>query len=162
MFNIKKISIVTFIIITMASLTGCQQENYVSTKSGIELQAIQKQEFETSYATAFASVLSVFQDKGYIIETADKDTGFITAASNKTQGFVMFAGVTVNYLKATAFIESMPSSKVGIRLNFVNNQETSDGYVMSGGNSVPVEDPEFYQGAFQKIQKAIFVRESTN
>ena len=105
--------------------------------------------------------MSVFQDRGYVIQTADKETGFITAASHKTEGFVIFVGKTVNYLKATAFIEKMPSKMISIRLNFVNNQETSSGYGMRGGNSVPVEDPAFYQSVFEKIKKGIFIRSRT-
>ena len=162
MFNIKRITIIAFIILGVISLTGCgKQENYKASKSGLELQSIQKQEFETSYNTAFASTMSVFQDRGYVIQTADKETGFITAASHKTEGFAFFVGQTIDYLKATAFIEKMPSKMVSIRLNFVNNQETSSGYGMQGGNSVPVEDPAFYQSVFEKIKKAIFVRNST-
>jgi|GEM_PF-640658 len=163
MFNMKKIATIAFIVLGVASLTGCgKQENYKATKSGLELQSVQKQEFDTTYSVAFASTMSVFQDRGYVIETADRETGFITAASHKTEGFALFVGQTVDYLKATAFIEVMPSKKVSIRLNFVNNQETSSGYGMKGGNSVPVEDPKFYQSVFEKIKKAVFVRTSTS
>jgi hypothetical protein len=160
MFNFKRAVIITLVVLGVASLAGCggKQENYKVTKSGLELQSVQKQEFETTYNTAFASTMSVFQDRGYVIQTADKETGFITAASHKTEGFAFFVGQTVDYLKATAFIENMPSGMVSVRLNFVNNQETSSGYGMQGGNSVPVEDPVFYQGVFEKIKKAIFVR----
>ncbi len=72
--------------------------------------------------------MSVFQDRGYVIQTEDKETGFITAASHINRKLCFFVGTTVNYLKATAFIEKMPSKTVSIRLNFVNNQETSSGY----------------------------------
>jgi len=162
MHNIKKYTTIAFIILGLIGLSGCgKQENYKATKSGLELQSVQKQEFETSYNTAFASTMSVFQDKGYVIETANKDTGFITATSHKTEGFALFVGQTIDYLKATAFIENMPSKMISIRLNFVNNQDTSSGYGMKGGNSVPVEDSKFYQSVFEKIKKAIFVRTST-
>jgi len=162
MFNIKKLAITILIVVGAIGLSGCgKQENYKASKSGLELQSVQKQEFETTYDIAFASTISVFQDKGYVIETADKSTGFVTASSHKTEGFAFFVGQTIDYLKSTAFIEKMPSGKVAIRLNFVNNQETSSGYGMQGGNSVPVEDATFYQGVFEKIKKAIFVRTST-
>lgn len=163
MFDIKKITIATFVTLGFITIAGCtaKQQNYIATKSGLELQSIQKQEFETTYDVAFASTISVFQDRGYVIETADKSTGFITAASHKTEGFALFIGQTIDYLKATAFIEKMPSKLVSIRLNFVNTQETSSGYGMQGGNSVPVEDPGFYQSVFEKIKKAVFVRTSS-
>ena len=154
----NKVKIIFIALFLASVIVGCTQENYKSTKTSLELQSVQKKEFEASYKTAFASVLSVFQDKGYVIDTADSLTGFITAASHKTSGFIAFVGKTIEYVKATAFIEVMPSKKIAIRLNFVNHQETSSGYGMKGGNSVPIEKPEFYQGVFENIQKAIFVR----
>lgn len=154
----KQVKIFSTVLVVVSLMTGCTQQNYKSTKTSLELQSIQKREFNTLYKVAFASVLSVFQDKGYVIDTADSTTGFITAASHKTSGFIAFVGRTVEYVKATAFIETIPSKKIAIRLNFVSHQETSSGYGMKGGNSVPIEKPEFYQGIFEKIQKAIFVR----
>lgn len=156
----KQTKIFGIVLVAIALITGCTQQNYKPTKTSLELQSIQKREFDTPYKVAFASVLSVFQDKGYIIDTADSSTGFITAASHKTSGFIAFVGQTIEYVKATAFIETMSSKKIAIRLNFVNHQDTSSGYGMKGGNSVPMEKPEFYQGIFEKIQKAIFVRTS--
>jgi len=60
--------------------------------------------------------------------------------------------------KATAFLESMPSKMIRIRLNFVDDEESSTGYGMKGGSTIPIEDPKLYQETFEKIQKAIFVR----
>jgi hypothetical protein len=155
----NKLLIISLVLVGL--LSSCTQSNYKSTKTSLELQAMQKKEFNTPYKTAFASVLSVFQDKGYTIDSANADTGIISAAGNKkSSGGIIFSS-KVNYMKASAFIEQMPSSRVAIRLNFVNHQETSSGYGMKGGNSVPIEKPEFYQEVFEKIQKAIFVRSSS-
>lgn len=156
--KINKLKIIFPIFIAIL-FSGCVQKNYVSTKTALELQSIQKKSFDTEYKTAFASTVSVFQDKGYIIQTADFSTGFITAASHKTSGKA-FMAQTIDYVKATAFIEPMPNKKIGIRLNFVNHQETSSGYGMKGGNSVPIEDPVFYQNIFEQIQKGIFIRKN--
>ena len=40
--------------------------------TALELQSIQSREFETNKTVAFASVISVFQDLGYIIKGAEK------------------------------------------------------------------------------------------
>jgi PBP1b-binding outer membrane lipoprotein LpoB len=155
----NKLIIIVSMLTLVGFLAGCTaQKNYVSSKTSLELQSIQKKEFDTTYKTAFASILSVFQDKGYVIDAANADTGLITAAGHKTRGFIPFVGQSIEYVKATAFIESMASKNVSIRLNFVNHQETSSGYGMQGGNSVPIEDPEFYKGIFARVEKAIFVR----
>lgn len=74
----------------------------------LEIQAIQSREFETVKPTAFAAVLSVFQDLGYIVESADKDTGFITAKSPTSGGFSLLTGQTLqSATKATAFVEEL-------------------------------------------------------
>ncbi len=157
----NKLLITIITMVGIGFLAGCTaQKNYTATKTSLELQSIQKQEFSTKYKIAFSSTLSVFQDKGYVVEAANADTGLVTAAGHKTRGFIPFVGQSIEYVKATAFIEDMPSGNVSIRLNFVNHQETSSGYGMKGGNSVPIEDPKFYQGMFESIKKAIFVRSS--
>ena len=126
------------------------------TKTPLELQAIQKKTFEASKSVAFASVMSVFQDLGYIIKSADKDTGLIQASS-PTKNVVLF-GSHMSNTEASAFVEQLNSTKTSIRLNFVAVSESSSGYGMKSKSDRPVETPETYQNAFNKIQEAIFIR----
>jgi hypothetical protein len=156
--NESKSSSLVFSLIALILLSGCVQKQYKPTKTSLELQAIQSTEFETSYKIAFASTLSVFQDLGYIISTADSETGFVTASSPRSQELVIFRGQVMKNRKATAFVEGMPSKMIRVRLNFVDEEESSTGYGMKGANAIPVEDPKLYQETFEKIQKAIFVR----
>lgn len=131
-------------------------------KTSLEIQAIQTSEFETAYDVAFASVMSVFQDQGYIIKAADKSTGLITADSPTTQGMVLFVGQVMKHREASAFVELTPAKKVRVRLNFVDAEESSSGYGMRGAKSTPVMDPVVYQQTFESIQKAIFVRSNVS
>ena len=62
-------------------------------------------------------------------------------------------------MKANAFVEKM-GKEVKVRLSFVNEQVTSNGYGMEGGNDVPVEEPEFYQDIYSKLSKAIYLRKN--
>lgn len=139
-------------------------------KSGIELQAYQAKEFETSKRTAFSAVMSVFQDLGFIIDDGDFDTGLITA-TGPTQRDEMgmsdllaqvFAGADTRgstHRRATAFVEQMPSGLVRIRLNFVDNMAAFQGAVQQ---SRPLQDAAFYQATFELIDRAIFVRSATS
>jgi hypothetical protein len=73
----------------------------------------------------------------------------------------VFAGADTRgstHRRATAFIEKMPSGQVRVRLNFVDNMAPFAGAVQQ---SVPVQDPAFYQATFELIDKAIFVRSAT-
>ena len=140
--------------------TGCVQQNFKPTKTSVELQAMQAKDFETAKEVAFASTMSTFQDLGYKVASADLATGFISAEGPTEGKFVPFIGQVMETLKATAFVESMGKNRAKIRLNFVNEMKSSSGYGMSGGNSVPVEEPQFYQDAFAKITKGIYLREN--
>ncbi len=105
----------------------------------------------------FASVLSVFQDLGYIVKTSDLETGFITAKS-PTQGGTTFGNYTMKDTNATAFIEELRPGKTKVRLNFVETTEFSSGYGAKQRQDTPIEDSTVYNNAFVKIQEAIFIR----
>lgn len=139
---------------------GCAT-SYQPKYTGLELQAFQRQEFETSKSIAFKSVMSVFQDMGYTIESADLETGFITAKSPTTDGI----GFMVNVMrdtKATAHIETLREGITSIRLTFLNRREDSGAYGTKRERSTPVEDQTVYQNAFSRIREAIFIREGVD
>ena len=157
---VSKLSVSRYaVIVAIVLLAGCVASTG-PTKTSIQLQAFQSKEFETTKKIAFASTMSVFQDLGYTIGTADLETGFITAKSPTKQDFVLFVGQRMQDVKATAFVEPMGKKRTKVRLNFVNSTQTSSGYGMKGANDKPIEDPKVYQETFVKITKAIFVRES--
>ena len=157
------------LIVAMALLGGGCASAPPAAKSGIELQAYQAREFETSKRIAFSAAMSVFQDLGFIIDDGDFDTGLITATGPTTRHELgvsdllagMFAGVDTRgatHRRATAFVEKMPSGLVRIRLNFVDNVVAAPA---SPQQSRPVQEPAFYQTTFELIDKAIFVRSAT-
>lgn len=145
----------------VVAIAGCETMPK-QTKSPLELQAIQSKEFETSKKVAFAATLSVFQDLGYTVSSANLDTGLITAKSPTKQDFQLFVGQRMQDIKATAFVEEIVPNRTKIRLNFVNSTQTSSGYGMKGEHELPIEAPEMYQDTFAKIQQGIFVRKNTN
>ncbi|NCF23448.1 MAG: hypothetical protein GWP60_02830 [Gammaproteobacteria bacterium] len=159
----------SMLLIAMVALlaAGCASAPPAA-KSGVELQAYQAREFETSKRAAFSATLSVFQDLGFIIDDGDFETGLITATGlirreKMDAGDLfaqIFAGVDTRVAtqrRATAFVEEMPSGLVRIRLNFVDNMAMIQGTP----HSAAIEDPAFYQATFELIDKAIFVRSAT-
>lgn len=129
----------------------------------LEIQAIQSREVEAAKEVTFASVMSVFQDLGYIILSADVATGFITAKSSTTSKVDwIFTGNQYNTnTNATAFIEPVAANLTRIRLNFVTATQTSKVYGQAKQQDVAILDPTVYQAAFEKIDTAIFVRNGT-
>ncbi len=128
----------------------------------LEIQAFQTHEFETQKRIAFGSVLSVFQDLGYIVHSADLDTGFITASSpaGSQPSFWQLINETStsSQTKATAFVEEIRSGFVTVRLNFVDARRLSSKEGQTTDRDTPILDPKAYQTAFDKIGDAIFVR----
>lgn len=124
------------------------------------MQSFQTREFEASKDIAFAAVMSVFQDLGYVIQSADKETGFITANSPATSTTDwLFTGNRYNsQTKATAFVDSIRSGFTTVRLNLVVSNQTSSWYGQAGQMDKPVLDPQPYQVAFERIEDAVFVR----
>jgi hypothetical protein len=150
-----------FVLVISVIVSGCETMPE-QTKSPLELHAIQSKEFEIGKKIAFAATLSVFQDLGYIVSSANLDTGLITAKSPTKQNFVPFVGQRMTDIKATAFVEEIVQNRTKVRLNYVNSSQTSSGYGMKGEREFPIETPEMYQDTFTKIQQAIFIRKNIN
>lgn len=148
------------ILFSFVVLSGCAR--HVPTKTALELQAIQAKEFESTKKAAFASTISVFQDLGYVINSANLETGLITGKSPTKQSVQFFVGQVMTDVKATAFVEEITPGRTKIRLNFVASKETSNEYGMKGGEDSPIEDSGMYQDVFIKIQQGIFIRKNVH
>ncbi|ORU91472.1 MAG: hypothetical protein A6F72_02730 [Cycloclasticus sp. symbiont of Poecilosclerida sp. N] len=151
----KLISVVMVIFLSACATQG-------PTMTPLEIQSMQTREYEQDKDIVFPSVMSVFQDLGYTVSTASKDTGLITAssASNSSAASKFWLGVTdVSQTKATAFIEEI-GVITKVRLSFVNTSKRSSAYGQSDQQDTPVLDTGAYQNAFERIENAIFIRSS--
>ena len=127
----------------------------------LEIQSMQTRQFDASYNTTFSSVMSVFQDIGYTVEAASKETGLITgqSATDSNVAYQIFTGSTLNtQTAATAFIEKL-KGKTSVRLNFVQKSKTSSGWGQTNNQDIPITDVTIYQNAFERIESAIFLRQ---
>ena len=141
-------------------VSSCASSSSNPELTPLELQSLQSQEFETSKDIAFGSVVSVFQDLGYIIQGADLDTGFITAESgSESKHDWIFTGSKYDTkTKATAFVEQIAEKRTNIRLNFVTGTKESSIWGQTSTKDMPIIDSKVYERAFARIGDAIFVR----
>jgi hypothetical protein len=135
-----------------------------STMSSLQIQEMQTKDVEADKNTAFSAVMTVLQDSGYRIGNADKETGLITGtASTGTKTtwlpFVGF-GKSKKTPVVSAFVEDLSPAVTKIRLNFVMTKVSANGFG-GGEDEEPILDPVIYQDAFEKIDQAIFIRQST-
>lgn len=141
-------------------MAGCAAK--APTMTPLEIQSLQTREYDNDRAVVFTSVVSVFQDLGYTVKSADKDTGFITAesaASSDAASKFLLGISNVSQTSATAFIEKI-GSITKVRLNFVTSSKTSSAYGQTDREDTPILDAKVYQNAFDRIESAIFVRSS--
>jgi hypothetical protein len=160
----KSFALRSLVVILGGTLAGCATPQKAA-ETPLQLQSFQAREFETSKTIAFGSVLSVFQDLGYIVGSADKETGFITATSpagTKTSFWDAMGGVqTSAQVKATAFVEEIRPGFVSVRLNFVDATKKSSIYGQQTDVDKPILDPKAYEKAFARVGDAIFIRSGT-
>ena len=159
------------VVVALAFLAGCTPPGPVLTP--LEIQSLQTREYEHDKAIVFASTMSVFQDLGYIVNSADLDTGLITTESPATSDRATFPArltimpelmvwsdvTSVMQTKATAFIEQI-GNRSRVRLNFVITRQDSSVHGQTSRRDTPILDTTVYQNVFERIENAIFVRAS--
>jgi hypothetical protein len=141
-------------------LSGCATKK-APEMTPLQIQALQTRDFEEGKGIVFPSVISVFQDLGYTIKNADKDTGLIMAESvAKSDSTSRLFGVSsVSQTSATAFIEEI-GRITKVRLNFVTVNNKSYGYGQTDREDTAILDGETYRNAFERIENAVFVRKA--
>jgi hypothetical protein len=131
--------------------------------SGLALQQMQSRDYEVAKSVSFPAVMTVLQDSGYRIQSADRDTGLITAtASTKSKTtwapFVGF-GKSKKTPVVSAFIEDRgPGSRV--RMNFILAKSKKGAYGMGWDDEEPILDQQVYRDAFERVEKEIFTRQA--
>lgn len=133
--------------------------------SPLAMQQMQTRDYEVRKDVSFPSVMTVLQDAGYRIEQADRDTGLITGVAS-TQSKLMYniiwgLGKKKHTPVVSAFIEDRGKGS-RVRLNFVMSTTKSRIYGQTSADEMPINDAQVYRDAFEKIDREIFVRLSTN
>ena len=154
------------IIAAAFAIVTTSQASYAKKKpsmSALQVQEMQTKDLETDKSTAFSAVMTVLQNSGYRVGNADKETGLITgvASTNTKMTWLPFVGFGKSKKTpvVSAFIEDISPSMTKVRLNFVMTKVSVSGFG-GGEDEEPILDPAIYQEAFEKIEQAVFVRQS--
>jgi hypothetical protein len=142
-------------------LVGCAAQPKV-VQSQMQIRAYQSHEYETTKRIAFDSTMSVLQDAGFIIESADFETGFITGKGTTESHTAIWLGTVNEYVRMTAFVEQRTTSVARVRVNLVESSQRKSVWNEAQDviNEVGVRDPETYQQLFEKIDQAIFIKKN--
>ena len=160
----NKIKLFSTILLVSILLIGCSMgKSKKTTMTPLEIQTMQTRSYETEYAVIFKSVMSVFQDLGFTVEIADKESGLIKASgTTESSGFLyeFFTGYSAtSQTVATATIEQI-GNQVSVRLSFTQIDKDSSWYGKEDREDTQILDFKIYQSAFEKIENAIFYREN--
>lgn len=160
----NKIKLFSTIFILSIILIGCSMGKSKSpSMTPLEIQTMQTRTYESNYSLTFNSVMSVFQDLGFTVEIADKDSGLIkSSGTTESSGFLyeFFTGYSAtSQTVATATIEQI-GNQVSVRLSFTQIDKDSSWYGKEDREDTQILDFKIYQSAFEKIENAIFYREN--
>jgi hypothetical protein len=159
----KLLSIVTICSAIVAFAASPAAAKSKPQPSSLQLQQTQSKDFEASKAIVFSAVMTVLQDAGYRIGSADKDTGLITGTASTNSNVTWMPFVGFGKSKKTpvvsAFVEDTTPNITRVRLNFVMTKYTANQYGNDSGEE-PILDATVYQTAFEKIDQAIFIRKA--
>jgi len=154
---------ITTVFLLFLSLNACFGPKKIN-MTPLEIQSIQTREYNSSKDIVFPSVMSLFQDLGYTITNADKETGLISAESTSESNklFKIFFGRTrVKQTKATGYVERIGNITT-VRISFVEILNSSSGWGQEDREDTQILDIEIYQNAFERVENAIFIRESNS
>lgn len=154
----------TALVIAAAGAPQAFAKDKTPEMTPLQIQAMQSRDIEGTYKTVFASLMSVLQDAGYRIENADRDTGLVTGvgSSKGKLTYNLFTGFGKSKKSpiVSAFAEEINANTTRVRLNFVMAKIKSTGYGSQPQDEEPVLEAAVYQDAFEKINQAVFIRNS--
>ncbi len=148
-------------------LAGCVTTGASPQKTQLQIREFQTRSYETKDTKmVMKSLLNVLQDDGFIVKNANVELGLITATKevdveNKGEAFfaALLAGRDARWKKNSVIESSGNVSEFGtqtrVRVNFQLKVMNNRGEVMGVQQ---VEDPNYYQEFFSKVDKGIFIQ----
>ena len=132
------------LITGVVGLFGCSTTATFSERLSLEIQEFQTKSFEIDKKTAFSATISVFQDLGFIINSANYEIGFITADNIEMQ-------------IATASFEEFENT-IKIRFNFKIKPKVNNNLFPIASDINLIDERRIYDRFFDKVGETIFIK----
>ncbi len=165
-------------------IAGCMTIEPQRELTPLELQTLQTREFQVAHSATYAATLSVFQDLGYVVQSADRETGFITARGSykvkrednffgrlQDSGLLSLSGIEESFAIATAHVESITPERTRVRVNIVarvreefdvmDDRRSSSSHAEFKNSEFMLTDADPYQKFFERLDQAIFIRQNS-
>lgn len=161
----KKISIISLILILF--ICGCATTGTTPPKTQLQIREFQTRLYDTNdIKMVLKALLNVLQDEGFIVKNASVDLGLLNATKevdveNKGEAILLVLLVAADARwKKNSIIEctgnvSEFGNQMRVRVNFQMKVLDNRGNVIKVGQ---IEDQEYYQDFFSKVDKGIFIQ----
>jgi hypothetical protein len=152
--------------------------------SPVELQALQTREFEGDKKRLLSTIVTVFQNEGYLINQTDFDIGTVVAKTREETRGIRPTSTLINATPVFVYTDSIPSVSLGAPATVTSHRTLSVlvtelsptktrvrlTVIAHAKINLPIfnshEDtdtnPERYQELFSKIQQALFLQKNLN
>jgi len=147
---------------------GCVPQGAIAPeKTQLQIREFQTRSYETNdVKMVMKALLNVLQDDGFIVKNANTELGLLSATKEidvENTGEAIFstllAGDKARYKKNSTIECSANVSEFGkeakVRVNFQIKTLDNKGGVM---NVKPIDDGNYYQTFFSKVDKGIFIQ----
>jgi hypothetical protein len=160
-----KVKVFSMFIASLVIL-GCATTPATPPKTQLEIREFQTRDYDTNdVKMVMKSLLNVLQDDGYIVKNATVELGLLSATKeidveNKGQAvlLVLLAGHNARWKKNSSIECSGNVTEMGkickVRVNFQVKTMDNKGAV---ADVKTIDDPQFYQEFFAKVDKGIFI-----
>lgn len=156
-------------ILVLVGLTDCGLDKPKPAKSQLQVRQFQTRSYsDKDTRVVMKAVINALQDEGYMIRNADKELGFISASKesdveNRRESIIarIFSGSDARYSKNSIMEASANISEFGkeTRVRVLFQTKILDNF----NNPVvitQIEDEQFYQQFFAKVDKSLFFERS--
>ncbi len=159
-----KRALMVVLLCGLVFLAGCAAKKPM--QSQLQIREFQTRTFpDTDMKLAMKAMMNVLQDDGFIIKQGSLELGLLSAekqmdVESRGEAFwaVFFAGSLARYKKNSVFECSVNVSDFGtgvrVRANFQMRLINNKGELMEVQR---VEDAQYYQDFFSKVDKALFL-----
>lgn len=172
-----KLILISFLIVSSVYLAGCQKtgipkEALMPTYVTTEQRSLQTRQYDTlNEKEILAATAGVLQDLGFTLEESETELGLITAnkARDATESGQVAGAVFMTLMFGTQFVHDKEQKirvsvvtkkalegvkKTSVRVTFQRLIWDNRGILTK---METLEDPEMYQGFFEKLSKAVFL-----
>jgi hypothetical protein len=159
--------LISLSIISLITTACTLPQTSEAPKTQLQIREFQTRSYETQdIKMVMKAMLNVLQDDGYIVKNANTDLGLLTAtkeldveSSGEAFFSVLLAGENARYKKNSVIECSANVSEFGketrVRVNFQIKTMNNKAEVMTVKQ---VEDGNYYQTFFSKVDKGVFIQ----